>query len=58
MDLDVFIGDVVNHATLSWSYHAMLVRIVLDVNAFEWMEHFAVLESHVAHTRLQRFAMG
>ena len=47
--LDVFISDVTHHAPFSWSNRSLHIRVVLDVDALEWMIYFAVLKGHVTN---------
>ena len=57
MDLNVFIGYIAHHTAFSRPDFVLSVWVVLDVDALERMEHFAVLEGYVANTRAPIFAM-
>lgn len=51
MDLNVLIGNIAYHTALSRPDCMLRVWVVLDVDALERMEHFAVFEGYVANTR-------
>ena len=56
--LDVFVSDITHHASFRWSDHSILIRVVLDVDALEWMIHFAVFKSNVTNARSLTIIVG